>query len=673
MVHNDPHTPPHQMVRDFLAATLPFSELPGTVIDRLARACRIDFAPEGEVILTYGETIARVLTIVQTGGVKLFVPSAGQGDAIEEKLVDVRGPGAVIGGISLISGDPARLSATTVEDSFLFRMDKDAFLAAYDAHPALATYFMKTFSAHYLDKAFEQLRSGQQGATVCPPSGSSSHRADDTMARLFTATLGELVRREPVSAPASVSVREAARTMSEEGVGSLLLTGDTPEQDGPYVGILTDTDLRYKVVAAGLDYETPAREVMTSPVFTMQASDTAFDALVAMLSRQVHHIVVTGQKGEGAESSHHGHTGVIGTHDLLALQGQSPLAIHKELDRVYTVDEVARISARVPDVVGSLVREGGRASSVARLASVLNDAVLERLLVILQQELGPPPEPFCWIFMGSEGRREQTLRTDQDNGILYRDPDPALGPDAAKRTRDYFLRLGTATRDALVACGFPLCPGGIMASEERFNGPLSQWTAFFENAIAKPEPDSILSAGILFDLRAGFGHMELAEQLRDRVAHLAARNDVFLRHMAADAVRNGPPLTFFKNIMVERDGARTGTLDVKVRGTAPFVDFARVLGLAEGVDATGTLSRLAALQKRETIPNDLAEEVRQAYEFVLQVRLAHQLGQTARGEEPDNHVNPEALSQLQKKTLREAFLIIGRMQQFLKDKYRLEA
>jgi CBS domain-containing protein len=299
---------------------------------------------------------------------------------------------------------------------------------------------------------------------------------------------------------------------------------------------------------------------------------------------------------------------------------------------------------------------------------VLNDLILENLLSMLQDELGPPPTQFCWLLMGSEGRREQTIKTDQDNALIYRDP---RNDKEAKVCEDYFARFGEKAVEHLKKCGYSADPFGLMASNPKWRMPFSKFRDYLEHLILLPEPDEVLHATIFFDFRSGYGHRSIADALRDHVSTHAKRQDVFLRHLAQDCLTKRPPLSFFRNFIVEKDGEHKNTLDLKEKSMVQFVDFARVLALKHGIKETNTLERLRLLGEAGHISRDLHDEAHEAYEFLMQLRIVHQLSRINQGKEPNNNIDPGDLSDLEKRTLKEAFGVIGKLHTHLKDEFSL--
>ncbi|MDD4730934.1 MAG: putative nucleotidyltransferase substrate binding domain-containing protein [Desulfovibrio sp.] len=627
------------VIIDFLQSTLPFSLLDQAALRRLAAHCTVDFHPAGSRVLVRDQTRPRELFVVQKGGVKLTLRNSED----QETLLDYRGEGGCIGELALLQNRPAPMDATTVEDTFFLVLPGDEFLNLIKTQPLVAEFFLRDFSETFLPRAFAEMRE-RHAALSC-----------DSGLYLFSTRLAAMCARAPVCTCFGESIQMGAWKMSKHRVGSLLVR----EPSGRVAGIVTDKDLR-KAVALGMDYAAPIETIMSTPVVTMDEGEVCFDALLQMMTRQIHHLAVTRDDEV---------TGVVTSHDIMVLQGKSPMAVFRDIQAQERLEGLHPISERIPQVLRTLVEEGARAGHITRMITVINDLILEKLLTLLLKEIGPPPVPFCWLLLGSEGRREQTVATDQDNALVYRDPgDPIL-----QRAADIYLTaFAERAIQELVRCGFPSCPGEIMASNPKWRQPLTVWRNYFERWIMVPNPQEVLNATIFFDFRPAFGELELASALREHVARHAPRQDVFLRHLAADCLQTRPPLSFFKNFVVEKTGEHKNRLNIKQRGLVPFVDFARVLALRHGLAETNTLGRLRRLKEDGHLPEELAKEAGEAFEFLLQLRLVHQLGQVEDGRKPDNHVAPTELSELERQTLKEAFSVIGRLHGHLRDVFRLE-
>jgi CBS domain-containing protein len=619
----------------FLQETLPFSELETQSLRRIARHCLVDFFPTGKRILRRGVTEVDGLYLVQKGAIRLFIEEEGV-------LVDIRTDGASIGALSLFNGEKAALDAETVEDTFIIKIPRERFFEAVHLNPAIPRFYLKSFADTFLSKAFEEMR--------CKP----VPQHEDHSLHLFSNPVGSLISREPVSVPFGLSIQAAAKEMIRHNTGSLLFR----EPSGEICGIVTDTDLR-KAMALGLDLQAPAETIMSTPVETIDASAVCFDALLAMLSKNIHHLVVKSQSRL---------LGVISSHDIMLLQGRSPVSVFREIASRTTIAGLYPLHDSITPVVRTLVQQGAKAGNITRMIAILNDQIITRLLELMLRELGPPPVKFCLLLMGSEGRREQTFATDQDNALITENCDADFLERAAET---YFSAFTERMVGHLINCGFPRCPGDMMASNPQWRGSLDTWKGRVRSWIETPEPERVLASSVFFDFRGIFGHKELAENLRQHVTAACTGQDLFLRHLAADCLNAKPPLTFFKNFMVEKNGEHRNTLDIKARGLLPFMDFARVMALNYGVRETSTLGRLDQLHQTGHLSRDLYHEAREAFEFLLHARLMHQLEQMEQGEQPDNRLDPGTLSTLEKRTLREAFGVIGSLHGVLREVFRL--
>ncbi len=627
---------PPEAVVEFLRHIMPFNELDEEKLRQLARHVRVDFYPRGTRLLTAGETELTHLFLIQQGGVRSYIVD----DEGEVTLKDYRGEGSYIGALPIIRGTPANLNVETVEDTFCFLLPREDFLDLIENQPGFAQYYLKNFSEKIVNTAYTELRRHRMG-----------RRSDEDLL-LFSLQVGDLVKQPPRSVPADATIQEAARAMAEYRIGSILVHAPGSERD--IIGIVTDRDLRNKVIAAGLDHGEPVARIMSSPVTRVLSRAVCFDALLKMMSSSIHHLAVE-QKDQVI--------GVVTSHDIMLLQGNSPYLLFKEIGKQRSIDGLYPLSRRIPDMIRNLVIEGAKASNIARMISILNDHILTRLLTLLEEEMGPPPLEYCWLLLGSEGRREQTFKTDQDNAIIYADPE---NDDQRRAAEEYFGRFARLAIDHLVKCGYPLCPGEIMAVNPRWCQPLAVWKEYFTSWVETPEPRELLNATIFFDFRAGFGRTSLADELRTHLNRITRRQEIYLLHMARECMASRAPLSFFKNFIVEKNGEHRNKLDIKHQGLAPFVNFARILALKYNVNETNTLARLHVLADEGHISGDLWSTAHAAYEMQMQLRIIHQLNQIDRGEEPDNYIDPGQLSDLEKRMLRDAFEVIDRLHGVLK-------
>lgn len=621
----------------FLRGIPPFQLLSEATLESLAETISLDFYPKGFPILTLGGPASDSLQIVVTGGTKVSMRSGDD----EEIVVDYRSEGDAIGFLSLYSGDRSRTDVTAVDDTTCYLIPREPFLALLEANPDVREYFHRTFLSKYMDKAFTDMRSRSQLR------GGSEKR-------LFTTPVGELATHTVVTAPPDVTIRSAAGIMSANRISSLVLVDD----DAVPVGIITDRDLRDKVAARGRDTAEPVTNIMSTALIKADTADYCFEALLTMLRHNIHHLLVVDQGRL---------RGIITNHDLLVLQGTSPISVVREIESQTGLDGLAQAAAKINGIVGLLLKDGAKAGSIARIITEINDRLVRKLIDLALQRLGPAPLPWCWLSFGSEGRREQALRTDQDNALVWADPET---PDEEATARDWFARFARFMKDGLVACGFAPCPAGYMADNPSWNQPLSVWRDRFTKWILTPGPEALLRAAIFFDFRGLAGTLSLAEELRAHLNRTMRNQSVFFARLAGTVTVNRPPLGLFGGITVEGKGEHKNQLNLKINALGPIVDIARLSALEAGIPQTGTLARLAALRVNHPLLGRFGEELGQAFEFLSVLRIQHQLQQLEGGVAVDNFVDPETLSTFEKKSLKDAFRLISRVQDLIVEQYR---
>ncbi len=460
------------------------------------------------------------------------------------------------------------------------------------------------------------------------------------------ATVVRQVMRSPVErVPASATCQEAAGRMRDLGVSSVLV-------EGPEIGIVTDRDLRTRLVAEGRSAQTPVGEIATSPVVTVDAGDAVFEALVQMLGRGVHHLPVA----EGARL-----VGMLSSGDLAQLGSRSPLGVRVALDRAADVEDVARAVRLLPATVTAMLDGGTRAEAVSRVVATMTDRVQRRLLDLAFLEHGGAPSAYGWLAFGSQARREQTLHTDQDTGLLL--PDDL---DAATHAR--WAEVARWMVDALAEVGYPRCPGGVMASEPLWRHDVSGWRRRIARLLEQPTEEHLLTSAILFDVRTVAGDLHAGRLLGPSVAAAAGRQ-TFLGRLARAALTHRPPLGFLGRLAVERSGRNVGSFDVKAGAMLPVADLARLTALSRGGSETATRDRLAAAGTDHVLSEPLCATLGAGYELATGLRLRHHAEQIAAGEAPDDWIDPTRLAPLERSQLRETFKAVRTAQEVVAGRY----
>ena len=609
-------------IRDFLAQHAPFDALPEEVLARLPRKLTLRYFRRGSRILRAGERNEQ-LFVVRSGAVEL----REAGGALWGRLE----PGEVFGFSPLLTGEGALHEVTALEDSLLLLMPQEVFNDLRSRDESFGQFFSQAHEAR-LRSAVARLQAPERGVSF------------------LTTQLGELIQRPPVAVQPECSIREAAQLMERERISSLLVM-----EGERLTGIVTDRDLRSRVLAAGLAASEPVSRVMTPDPATAQAEAYAFELLLEMAQRNVHHMPVM-RDGRVL--------GLLTTTDLMRLQTANPVYLTGDIRKQATVEGLVAASGRLPAVLRQLIEAGASADDVGRVATAIGDALERRLLELAEAELGPPPLPYCWLVLGSQARLEQSLHSDQDNALL-------LAEEATAEQEAYFSELARFVSDGLNACGYPYCPGEVMATNPQWRLSLHGWQARFDDWLLRPEPEALLYSSIFFDLRGLRGELALCERLQEHVLARAQGNETFLAYLAKNALEHQPPLGFFRGFVLEKEGEHADTFDLKHRGVAPIVDLARVYALAAGTPEVNTRARLRAAARAGQLSAEGASNLRDALEFIEHVRLRHQGRQVRAGEQPDNFVPPRELSSFEKRHLKDAFRIVGSMQTALAQRFQL--
>jgi CBS domain-containing protein len=442
-----------------------------------------------------------------------------------------------------------------------------------------------------------------------------------------------LVKRPPVFVDPGATVAQAARTMRDALIGSVLVADDPP-------GIVTDRDLRGRVLAAGLSPETPVRQIMNRPLKTLDSDAPVFAALHLMLEENIHHLALV-EEGKIV--------GLISSSDLLQHQASSPLYLRRTLETLEEPAMLANYSREVAAMVETLFRGGLGAVQIGWIVSSLNDALVKRLVGLVERDLGPAPTAFAWIVFGSEGRLEQALLTDQDNALIY--------AEESETARVYFAALAERVVAGLIQIGFPPCAGGFMATH--WCKPLEEWRSLFACWVHTPEPQALLDAAIFFDFRPVAGGLSLAP-LEKILAGAGTEKPFIVRLTEGALVR--PPLGFFNRIR-----SHEGMVDVKKSGLAPIVGLGRAAALAGGSVERSTLERLATAGKSGIfLSQDDASELAEIFQFLLHLRLRQQLASLQQNRPIDHNVHVSSLSNSERRRLKEGFVMLRRIQDGLR-------
>lgn len=644
-----PEALPLEKLNDFMKTVPPFHLLPRSAMDELVRTLVIEYFPKGDTILSPKGPPTQFLYIIRSGGVRFLLSEKdGQGG---DTIYDYRDEGDFFGLVSLLSGKPSPFTIMAEEDTLCYLIRKKIFKKLLEEFPDIFLYFTSGPS-----KEFKQFD------TRLLPIDSFARLEPGTEQILFTGRIKDVMHTNVLTCPPEETVVGVARRMTERGVGSVIVVDDI----GLPIGILTDGDLRSKVLASGRLANLPVIDVMTRPVQSVSPESFCFEATLSMITNRVKYLpVMDGMKL----------VGIIAEHDLMVSQGNNPVAVIKGLQQAKSIDEVVAIRKNIDLAMRVILERGGMAKDICELITTLNDHLTRKLIVLAEEAMvkegyGRPPMPYAWLALGSEGRREQTLRTDQDNALIFADD----SPEREEEARNYFLILAEKVISGLERCGFPRCKGGIMAVNPRWCQPLHVWKEYFRHWIVDFDypAEEVLATFVFFDCRPIYGRYELVTQISGHVSEFLDHGNSFVREMAKTAVLHKTPLGFFKRLVVEKSGEHKNELNLKLNGLTPLVDAIRTLVLDQKIFETNTLDRISSLVEKEGLTSAEADDLGDAFNVIMLMRVRHHVNVLSRGGVPDNYINPDELSIIQRTMLKEAFKAIDKLQGLLEVRYAVK-
>ena len=471
------------------------------------------------------------------------------------------------------------------------------------------------------------------------------------MALLLMNQSVEPLMRELVRCDATSTVQEAATIMMKRKSDVIFL-----EHEGTLIGYITSNELSERILAPGASTSKPVMEVMSAPIKRISADSRLYESILAMKMQGVSHLVVTGSSGDDL--------GIFSREELMEVQYNTVDFMASEIDQAHDIETLKGIYQRLPVLIRALLDSGHKTRIVNRVITTIADAIHARVVQLVMDTLGNPPVEFALMVMGSEGRGEQTLATDQDNGIIFRDIDPG----EEEQVEVYFEKFSQRVSSGLDRIGYRLCKGEVMASNPLWRKSVSGWKQQFSHWVVNSSPQDILEASIFFDFRCVFGEEQLVAQLRDHVHEISHGKAVFHLHLAQSALGFKPPQNIFGNLLGMESSSET-RFDVK-KLLIPLVSYVRTYAIIEKLPHTGTLDRLEALGASSRIPLQSVEEIGEAYQVLMRVRLWGQLMSIAENETPGNEVAVSALSKSDLSQLKRALSTISDLQARLKLEFK---
>jgi CBS domain-containing protein len=598
-------------IAEFLSGYPPFDTLDEDELARVAASAEIEFHAARALILDSADATSHFAYVVRRGAVELL---------IDGRLLDLLGEGEMFGFASMLSDAPLGFVARAHEDTLAYRFPEDAITPVLERPAAVH------FVARSMDKGV-RLLAGHE--TAPPPSAGGR-------------PVRELIRLPPLVCMPETTVQQAARRMVDTGATCVVV------DLGEGFGIVTDRDIRSRVVAAGAAPDTPLSAVMSAPAWTVASDRTGTEALLEMLDQGVRHLPVL---APGRRL-----VGVLDDVDLMASERRAPFRLRTLVGRASDAAAVAAAAAELPATVIALADAGLHVTAICRTIASLHDTVTRRLIELAHDELGPPPVPYTWLATGSFGRFEPFPSSDVDCALAWQgdDDDPEL--------RGWMTRLAESVLDGLSASGLPADPRGAVATSPLFARSVDAWEATAREWVEHPDRNrGLMLLSVVVESDPVWGATAIAERLAAAFARSPTR-DVMLGRLAAAALRERPPTGFLRQLVLHSSGERKGVLDIKRRGLLPIESLARWAGLSAGVSAASTRARLEAAEGAGVLDGDDTAVLRDAYELVSALRMEHQVEQLRAGEEPDNLIAPKSLTPVTRTALKEAFRAVASVQ-----------
>lgn len=633
-------------VKEFLKRFPPFSFLTESTLDFVAAQVELKYFAKDEYVFRTGDPSKEYFFVLKEGAVIL---SEDQDET--SRVIEHCDEGDVFGVRPLLGKRPYMLNALAKENSLVYMIPVEVLEKILNENSRVSTYFAKGFASGQLVVRTDLLEASsllaensRENGLMIFSSQSDINYSPDVLTCHLTETVGDTTKK-----------------MSDRKVGSIVIV----DNNNFPKGIVTDKDLRNRVIADGKSLSTPISEVMSSPVFTMER-DTNFTSIyLFMIKKRIHHLVFT---EDGTDQSKV--VGIVSDHDLLLSQGNNPAVLIKSLRNSKNVDELVRLRNQAEQLLKYYLENEVSINFSSGIISEINDIIIQRAIWLAKRKHDPNFEDvkdakFCFLSLGSEGREEQLLRTDLDNAIVFED----VPQDKEERVHEYLHNIAQEVIEILVTCGYQTCPADIMANNPKWCQPLSVWKRYFGNWIRTPDEKALLNASIFFDFRPVYGTKSLADDLSEFISNLIDQKTLFLNFLAKNALSNSPPLGFFRNFLVEKSGNHKDKFDIKLRAMMPLVDAARLLILSHNIKGiNNTLKRFDKLAELESNQPEIFREAGKAYEIFMRIRTIQGLNAGNSG----RYIEPESLGKLQRKILKSAFYPIDEIQKIIRVRFQVD-
>lgn len=617
----------------FLKTVVPFNLLPEQELAHIAPLLvEIKYQKDG-IIYHQETTKLKGVDIIAAGEYETFFYDTNH----NKRLVEIFKPGECFGGISeLLNGRKSLTTVIVKKDTVVYTLPRKAFNTLCRQYEAFYQHFTDSFGKRMLNEEFAHFYKNP----------TNFERSFITSEQLYSRRIESLEYREIVWCWIDTPVYQAAIVMQQQKISCLFVK----DKQNKIVGFVTDITIRDNVVAKQASYESPVAGIMDSPVASINVHAFVYEAVLSMFRTKMRYMLVE-KEGE--------YIGFISLNKLLSEQGQSPLVFIQSVKQALSVEALRRKWEAVPALVTQLLERGVHAAIVNQVITTVSDTIAIKVIETVTKQMGPPPAKFVFMVLGSEGRKEQTLKTDQDNAIIYEDK----ANEHREEVREYFLEFATLVSGHLNSIGFSYCTGGYMAQNPKWTHSLSHWKNNYLNWMNETLPETVMQIATFFDCRYLYGDETIIKQLEEFLGEqLQNPMDRLFHFMAQNALQYEPPLTgIFKNIRTFKVDKKE-VFDIK-KAMTPIVDLVRVYALKNRIFESNTGERLKALKDKQVFTESEVTELLQSYYYLMGLRLKTQSQQIIEHHlPPDNYITPQQLTKIDQLTLREIFKTIENFQ-----------
>ncbi|MEC3908556.1 DUF294 nucleotidyltransferase-like domain-containing protein [Tamlana sp. 2201CG12-4] len=629
-----------ERVSDFLKRYPPFNMVKPKNLRNIAAEVTIMYLEKGDTVFKKEDPSHEYIYVIRDGAVGLHYEN-GEVD----EIMNIHDTGDVFGLQPLISKDPYQLTATANEESIVYAIPVNLFQSVTDNSAKIQKYLITAFASNiyapYTSEVADKIF-----VDYLP------NRSEDIV-NFQTANYTE----KPITCGVRSTLKSAAKKMSLHKIGCIIVV----DSDKKPVGIITNSDIKNKIATGLFPIETPVTNIMTSPVITGKKDLTVANGQLQMIKNSIGHLCIT---KDGTVNSKL--IGVLTHHDVLATLGNSPTVILKEIKRAKQTKKLRAARLKANGLLKSYLEQNIPISHIINVISQVNDAVTARAIDLAVKKMdSPPPVSFAWLALGSQGRREQLLFTDQDNALVFENVSKAQYKD----TQSYFLELSRLVTGTLNKVGFEYCEADMMASNPEWCKSIKEWQEQFKHWILKPDQKAILLSSIFFDYNCVYGNQDLIDTLTDTIYTSLSETSLFYKYLGSDAVKSPSPLGFFKQFLVEQNGERKELFNIKSRAVMPLVDSARLLILSKQIrGVNNTYERFERLAQLEPENKELHESCAYAFKALSKFKTKQGLLHGNSGK----LIDLETLTKEEKLKLRRCFKPIQEIQEILKIRFDLK-